>query len=405
MTFNNPVVGGDALIRQAIRSPNFVPGTSGQGTGWAINADGSAEFNTLSTNGDAVGTTAVYDDITANNTFTYQGQELSDLLLPFAQGVTGFGTFTQPAGTITTTAQTLGGITWTATLPNRQYRVTVTDITYTTSTAAFGNGGLLSMVDENAATIGNFQELGGNTGDSLGHSFFTYFQFPVGDHTMNINLVAVGGVTLTVKAHTATVVVEDMGPVVPNTGFVGSIGSQATTHSFSQNAIRSASYQGNGNQSDGSGSSVGDRMYFGQDPGFAPNGNWRSYAWFNSGTNFSSMAGFASCSKFDMHILVPWWFAIAGGTLQIGHHNDNSGAVPGTEPGSHAYQEVTSAFTARGQLKSISLLGNATLMNAVKAGTFKGIILGPGPTTSNNYYGYADGVAHGYPWISATYIK
>lgn len=42
MGFANPIIGGmAALIRQAIRSPNFVAGLSG----WSINKDGSVEFN------------------------------------------------------------------------------------------------------------------------------------------------------------------------------------------------------------------------------------------------------------------------------------------------------------------------------------------------------------------------
>lgn len=40
--FNNPVVGGEEnLVREAIQSPNYVPGSAG----WSINRDGSAEFN------------------------------------------------------------------------------------------------------------------------------------------------------------------------------------------------------------------------------------------------------------------------------------------------------------------------------------------------------------------------
>lgn len=41
MPFSNPIVGGEALARNAIRSPDYVPGISG----WAIFRDGSAEFN------------------------------------------------------------------------------------------------------------------------------------------------------------------------------------------------------------------------------------------------------------------------------------------------------------------------------------------------------------------------
>lgn len=39
----NPVVGGTVLQRAAIRSPNFVTGS----TGWSVNQDGSAEFNNI----------------------------------------------------------------------------------------------------------------------------------------------------------------------------------------------------------------------------------------------------------------------------------------------------------------------------------------------------------------------
>lgn len=41
MPFSNPIVGGVVLVRPAIRSPNFVAGSSG----WSIEKDGSAEFN------------------------------------------------------------------------------------------------------------------------------------------------------------------------------------------------------------------------------------------------------------------------------------------------------------------------------------------------------------------------
>lgn len=45
MSFENPVVGGEdgELIREAIHSPDYVPGVSG----WTINRDGSAEFNNV----------------------------------------------------------------------------------------------------------------------------------------------------------------------------------------------------------------------------------------------------------------------------------------------------------------------------------------------------------------------
>lgn len=48
MSFNNPIVGSqNALIRDAIRSRNYVPGSAG----WSINKNGSAEFNDVTING------------------------------------------------------------------------------------------------------------------------------------------------------------------------------------------------------------------------------------------------------------------------------------------------------------------------------------------------------------------
>ena len=50
MAFQNDVVGGTTLVRNAINSPNYVPGVSG----WTINRDGSAEFANVTTRGPVV---------------------------------------------------------------------------------------------------------------------------------------------------------------------------------------------------------------------------------------------------------------------------------------------------------------------------------------------------------------
>ena len=49
MPFSNPIIGGSSvLVRPAIRSPDFVAGSSG----WSINRDGSAELNNVTIRGD-----------------------------------------------------------------------------------------------------------------------------------------------------------------------------------------------------------------------------------------------------------------------------------------------------------------------------------------------------------------
>lgn len=58
MTFKNSILGGAGkLIRQYIRSPNYVPNVSG----WTINQDGSAEFTNLTARG----------NVTSNNVIAY----------------------------------------------------------------------------------------------------------------------------------------------------------------------------------------------------------------------------------------------------------------------------------------------------------------------------------------------
>lgn len=50
MTFQQNVVGGTALLRDAINSPNFITGQQG----WSINRDGSAEFNSVVVRGTVI---------------------------------------------------------------------------------------------------------------------------------------------------------------------------------------------------------------------------------------------------------------------------------------------------------------------------------------------------------------
>jgi hypothetical protein len=79
VSFSNPVTGGQgALIRPAIKSPNYVPGVSG----WSINRTGSAEFNNLTVRGTFFGTTYVLNSLGA---FFYNGAPaLGSLILSIA---------------------------------------------------------------------------------------------------------------------------------------------------------------------------------------------------------------------------------------------------------------------------------------------------------------------------------
>lgn len=57
MPFQNPILSGTTLTREAIQSPNYTPGI----LGWTINRDGSAEFNNITIRGGTVeGGVALY---------------------------------------------------------------------------------------------------------------------------------------------------------------------------------------------------------------------------------------------------------------------------------------------------------------------------------------------------------
>lgn len=78
--FNDPVVGGQgALIRQWIKSPDYVPGVSG----WQIARDGSAEFNNLVIRGTFFG---LNFEINQSGAFFYSGVPAAgNLVMSFAQ--------------------------------------------------------------------------------------------------------------------------------------------------------------------------------------------------------------------------------------------------------------------------------------------------------------------------------
>lgn len=114
MGWNDPVVGGVALRRAAIQSPNYVAGT----TGWTINQDGSVEFNNGVFRGTVTAGTFQGTDFTINSAgaFFYSGTPAAGNLIASiapAAGTDSFGNhYIQGMGsydhTLNTFAQLLG---------------------------------------------------------------------------------------------------------------------------------------------------------------------------------------------------------------------------------------------------------------------------------------------------------
>jgi hypothetical protein len=91
MGWDDPVVGGVALRRAAIRSPNYVAGT----TGWTINQDGSVEFNNGTFRGTVTAGTFQGTDFVVNSAgvFFYSGTPAAGNLIASIASVAGTDSF------------------------------------------------------------------------------------------------------------------------------------------------------------------------------------------------------------------------------------------------------------------------------------------------------------------------
>lgn len=85
--FSNPILGGDTLLRDSIRSNNYIAGSSG----WSVNKDGSAEFNGVTVRGTVIlGNNVIVLDDTRNAIFVYNVGALVASIAS-GSGTDGFG--------------------------------------------------------------------------------------------------------------------------------------------------------------------------------------------------------------------------------------------------------------------------------------------------------------------------
>lgn len=421
MSFGNPIVAGDELVRNRIRSPNYKKGIAG----WAINADGSSEFN------NDIYTPSSFNSLSVSESLKYKGTELQALLDALPKGVIAVG---GGSGSLTLgTGEHLFALGSFTAHPGRRYRVHASPVELdpqTTGRTAYGywryrtDGvtptpsdpplyGGYSPASYGKTAWGQSIEVEGwitNTGASpVTYTLGLFYGVGEGDTTTSLNLYFG-------KAMACTV--EDMGQVGQVNGTVHENAFNVvatsntapapppTQYSFSDLDTATASYTGSGAQSAGSGADLGSYMYFGQDPGYSPNGIWRSYFWTNL-ADIQAMANYASLTQLDIYVYVDHWYYNSGGTLCIGYtpYNPNGPGAPGTEPGGAVYDLLEVGFSGTGG-QWISLLNVPQITNAIKNGTFGGIVLNPNKN-GYNYYGYAE--AHdstfGRPTLRATYTK
>lgn len=274
MAFQNEIVGGVTLVREAIRSANYVPNVSG----WTINRDGTVEFASGTFRGPVVivepGTGLVLASIGANGNGSFQNVSvagdillgdvsLRDFINGAGRGIVGIFKTTSnlPASGV---SGTFAAICWTQFNyhPGRLYKVTASATQWINNNAVNNQDFIYRLVlnqpgvtggANNGITFASRQSSSGGESQSLNLEF--YFGgnslYADGAMTVALQMAAVDSNTwgnLNPAAGDGSpfyFIVEDMGPTPT---FVGGTGAPSglLTWTVRYPILASRSYNGNG---------------------------------------------------------------------------------------------------------------------------------------------------------------
>lgn len=351
MAFANDVVGGTTLVRNAINSPNYVPGVSG----WTINRDGSAEFANVTTRGPVVITDPVTHNvvatIAANGNISGQVGTFTDVLvgstsvgaelIARGRGIVGFwdiGAVGLPApgnGVFTNLAYVRCNI-----YPDRFYKITsrllpvqTTSTTYQilTSQWVYSNTAVSGFTFNSQQQSVPSASFGGTQFPDIfqNSTFFADSRANVGNGrtTFLLQTKSTGANTNFVNGGWG-LLVEDAGPLSAVTTFRdGGTGtpSGVTTYTTRYSALASGGFDGNGNNQ-----GISNVMYTGQPTGSPGAYPQRGMFTFNGGQMRSDMAG-ATLNHAEL-----WLYCLASSSTSAGGVSVGwlpNSTIPGSYPG------------------------------------------------------------------------
>lgn len=430
MPFRDDITAGDYLVRPAIKSTNYDPGVEG----WAINADGSAEFNNNVTvggqvlinnaNGDTVASingngVASFQDLSVVESPSIAGLDFqTEIIDPLPRGLITYGrsntlTFTGLSG-----EYGLLELAW-PDLPLRTYSLHAQingqftggtgnnfglNIRYTyaapggTPTRPSLSSTLLFQTGREVATVG------------VGQTFpmDVDFELPNGAGAYRflmsaIRLNGTGGFNSGTSALTPVYFsLKDIGPTGLNTGVVndGSGGGAGPVQTYTKTYLPLWSRAYNGNGTPGSYTNA-NSLYQGYNQSDG-NGVRKSMIGYDYATIASDLSG-ATIQNVSLTMYFAHWYNNSGGTCNIGYHNYAGGSAPAS------YQTVGFIYASTGWpkpgLRTVDLTA-AGLGTVLKSGAAKGVTIGDGASTSATYYGYANGAAMSNPpSLTITYTK
>lgn len=418
MEFGNPIVGGEDLIRTAIKSPDFnTDPESGNVTGWRIARDGSATFYNLTIgstnfNIDQQGN-AVFQTVSAADIFL-DGNNLEDTLSQYAKGMVAIVTLTGQTAGYNGTSLLFAKMV----IPNfdgtRQYIIGGSGIHFDKqAVTGFTRVTIRAYLNWDAdATTANTQliEYQFLSDSASGSDWIVSFEHPFQDSspggtdahiswyfTTNVNNTAgliVAGTDVTGGTPGARIFAMDMGPSLSYSNFdMGSGISPVQSYTKTYACNESASYQ-----EDGSNRGISD-CYQGRYS--ATNGNQYSMIGFDDAQIRSDLTG-ATINKVELYLNNNHFYSNSGGNAIIGTHNQTT--LSGTHSSSQITDNIQATHFDLGQAKWITIPNS--IGTALKNNTAKGIALGPGPSNSQSYYGYFAGNGQsGEPQLRITYTK
>lgn len=413
MEFGNPIVGGEDLIRESIKSPNFETDPENGVQGWQISRDGTATFYNLvigsqdyiiDQNGNAVFASVSADAINLN------GTDLSAILEDYPRGIIALTTITGSSAGYTGTELLAGRIVIPNVSSNRQYVIGGSRLHFNSGTATTIDRMNLNLRynwnadTTNASSVlwSHQERVTDTTAFDQDINFRHPFQLspPNGENVDDLHVglyfnsedtsgqLSMDGVT------GSRLYVEDIGLAISYGTFslgTGTTPVQTYTKTYAANG--SASFQSNGTNRGVASCYQG---YYS-----STNGNQYSMITFPYATIQADLAG-ATVTKTELYLNNNHFYSNSGGTAIIGYHNQSS--VSGSHSSSQITDNVDTESFTYGQAKWFTITN--TIGNAFKNNTAKGIALGPGPSSSQSYYGYFAGNGEsGEPQLRITYTK
>lgn len=441
---NAPIDAGGTLVVPSLHSPNYGIDSDGVIQGWSLNSDGSADFTNVTIgnqnyaiDGNGVASFQNINILGDQGDIFFGGEPLvAGILADRAKGLIAVAEFDTDTGNIGATETPILELS-VSLEDGRMYRFATTRGHLNGTVKGDEgrlwlreNGSSPPTITSNAmaldvATVGNAGDRASleiniiircdSTQTPDGFRFYS-----PGVHRLLLSLQRVAG-TGTVKLSTSTgantpfsLFVEDMGVLIPNTAVITGAGGGSTpdTKQYvkTYDIQWGRSYRGGSPTcgSANSGFSQNDALYQGRFD--SCNDNTRSWIGFDWNQIQSDLSG-ATVKKCEVYLYYKHWYFNSGGTAIIGTHSSNYNGTGQSGPTFNEALDDTTRKTVTGWARESGKwvdLGT-TIGNEFKAGTTTGIVIGPGPSNSQTYYGHAAyGPSTASTWepkLRLTYVK